>query len=276
MNRFIDFFSFNFLKRLDKYLLLNHTLIWNIKLHYILFYGTIVNSIYFYLVFFLISDMNSTVGISFGYSTIIISLGLMAFWIYKKKYFIANREYGEINLNGLKEFILYLLAIQVIITPILMIFLSDNNISFKIVYVVELMFIVFIPLSIILYRIINFKFFLLGIFYFLLVNIFSLFSLYIIFDVLLYDAFKLHKGIYSGLYLISSFIYFISIIKNKVIVTIALLFFFFWNIVFLFAQFISPIENEDLILSLIYLFVSILIIYNLKSILIKYNSIPRE
>ena len=274
MNKFIDFFNFNFLKRFDKYLLLNHTLIWNIKLHYILFYGTIVNSIYFYLVFFLISDMNSTVGISFGYSTIIISLGLMAFWIYKQKDFIANREYGEINLNGLKEFILYLLAIQVIITPILMIFLSVNMV-FKIVYVAELIFIVFIPLSIILYRIINFKFFLLGIFYFLLVNIFSLFSLYI-FDVLLYDAFKLHKGIYLGLYLISSFIYFISIIKNKVIITIALLFFFFWNIVFLFAQFISPIENEDLILSLIYLFVSILIIYNLKSILIKYNSIPRE
>jgi len=113
MDRFIDFFNFRWLKKIDKYFLLNHTLIWNIKLPYIVFYSLLTTLI---LIFIDLSPSQiSKVSL---YSIWFIVL-LYIYWLYTQKNYITMVEYSTLKLNGSKEYFIYLFSTIIFFLPIL-------------------------------------------------------------------------------------------------------------------------------------------------------------
>ncbi|CAA6820585.1 MAG: Unknown protein [uncultured Sulfurovum sp.] len=122
MNGFIEFFNFGFLKRLDRYLLLNYTLVWNSKLHYILFWGLIINIplvSFLWLYTMELYQVPMFYNLLFYFSAVVSCIGLL-YWIYKQTKYISVKEYGKFSLNGLKEYLLYFFSIAMIFsTPMI-------------------------------------------------------------------------------------------------------------------------------------------------------------
>ena len=129
MNRFIEF-----LKKLDRYFLLNHTLIWNSKLHYIIFWGLLVNIplISFLTLYHMELYQVPIFYNSFFYVSAVISILILLYWIYKQTKYISVKEYGKFRLNGLKEYLLYFFSIAIISsTPMIIDYTITSTYQYK-------------------------------------------------------------------------------------------------------------------------------------------------
>lgn len=142
MNGFIEFFNFGFLKKLDRYLLLNHTLVWNSKLHYILFWGLVINIplVSFLILYPMELYQVPTFYNSSFYLSAVVSILALLYWIYKQTKYISVKEYGKFRLSGLKEYLLYFFSIAIISsTPMIIDYIITNNYEYKSSKILEFM-----------------------------------------------------------------------------------------------------------------------------------------
>jgi len=111
MNKYINFFNFGFLDRIDRYLLLNHTLIWNFKLPYMAFYSLLLTIPLFFLTPSQISNI-------LQYLQIIIVF--YVYWLYIQKKYIFLQEYSVNKRNMGKEFVMIFISTVLFFFPIIM------------------------------------------------------------------------------------------------------------------------------------------------------------
>lgn len=97
-----------FLKRLDQYLLLNHPLIWISKIHYILFYGILLNAVSALIGLALPLDLMYPQDLALWYFLFsVISVVVLCFWIYRVVIFNVEKKFG--NRKWTDEYKLFLL-----------------------------------------------------------------------------------------------------------------------------------------------------------------------
>lgn len=130
---FFDRLTPNFLKRLDKHLLLNHRLIWETKFHFVLFYGIIgVFAALFIGTFYPISTARSIPEPEvFALLSGIPAFILLAFWIYKQYLHTIEQNYGSLNkFMGQKRLLIYVCSAILFAAPSIMLpFLIHNRIG---------------------------------------------------------------------------------------------------------------------------------------------------
>jgi len=115
MKKLISFFNFNFLKKIDRYLLLNHTLIWNLQLPYIVFYS-FISTVFLW---FFIPCLFPYIFIS--------SLLLYIYWLSKQKNYIFIAEYSLLRNNIGIEFLIYSFTTIIFFIPTILGYYGCNN-----------------------------------------------------------------------------------------------------------------------------------------------------
>lgn len=86
----------SFLKRLDQYLLLNHPLIWISKIHYILFYGVLLNAVSALIGWTIPLDLIYPQDLALWYFLFsVISVVILCFWIYRVVIFNIEKKFGN-------------------------------------------------------------------------------------------------------------------------------------------------------------------------------------
>ena len=109
----IGFFNPGFLKRLDRYLLLNHPRIWISKIYYVFYYGLLANIILNFLVFIFFSESSQSHLIDEFINNIIflvisIELGVFYYWSLKQCLFNIEKEHGNFHFtDGVVEIVIY-------------------------------------------------------------------------------------------------------------------------------------------------------------------------
>lgn len=121
MNKIVNIFNFGFLKRWDRYLLLNHTLLWNFKLPYLLFYGITINMVLFSFLFFYDLELYQVRVVYYTLLTLfsMMLLILFGYWIYSQTKYVSTKEYATSKIGGFKEYLLNLLFLIMIGFPII-------------------------------------------------------------------------------------------------------------------------------------------------------------
>ena len=127
MNKVIAFFNFNFLKKIDRYLLLNHSKIWVFKLPYVLFYGFILNLLL--LIMLLLTEINMYDVPEFT-SSITVYWLIIIYYVFKviNNNIKLEKEYGRSVLSGLEEFLLLLFTMFILGTSLVIV---QNTIFLK-------------------------------------------------------------------------------------------------------------------------------------------------
>ena len=116
----IGFFNPGFLKRLDRYLLLNHPRIWISKIYYVFYYGLLANIILNFLVFIFFSESSQSHLIDEFINIIIflvisIELGVFYYWSFKQCLFNIEKEHGNFHFtDGVVEIIIYTMCTIII------------------------------------------------------------------------------------------------------------------------------------------------------------------
>jgi len=109
----IGFFNPGFLKRLDRYLLLNHPRIWISKIYYVFYYGLLANIILNFLVFIFFSESSQSHLIdefinNIIFLVILIELGVFYYWSLKQCLFNIEKEHGNFHFtDGVVEIVIY-------------------------------------------------------------------------------------------------------------------------------------------------------------------------
>jgi len=126
-NMFIEFFNFNFLRKLDRYLLLNYPKIWTFKLPYIVFYGFILNILFMIMLLLIDKNMHEIPDLTY---TILFYWAILMFFIFKKinNHAKIETEYGCDTLSGVEEFLLLLFTLFILGTSL---FTIENIILLK-------------------------------------------------------------------------------------------------------------------------------------------------
>ena len=119
MNSVIKFFNFRFLWKLDIYILLNHTLIWNFRLPYILFYGFIINIALFFYLFFYDFKIYQIAHVYHNCIDFFFILVLFIFgdWLYQQKNYIPLDKYNKLRMSFFQEYLLHFISIFIILLP---------------------------------------------------------------------------------------------------------------------------------------------------------------
>ena len=132
MSFFLGIFNLSFLKNLDRYLLLNHTVVWNIRIHYIVFYGIIIDAILLLFLFYSKFEIYqvSTVYYTIFFPLLISSAISLIYWLIFQKDYIPSKEYGIYKLNGISEYLLYLFSIFFILLPIIILIIVAQDIYY--------------------------------------------------------------------------------------------------------------------------------------------------
>ena len=109
----IGFFNPGFLKRLDRYLLLNHPRIWISKIYYVFYYGLLANIILNFLVFIFFSESSQSHLIDEFINNIIFLVMLIEvvaffYWFFKQCLFNIEKEHGNFHFtDGVVEIVIY-------------------------------------------------------------------------------------------------------------------------------------------------------------------------
>ena len=109
----IGFFNPGFLKRLDRYLLLNHPRIWISKIYYVFYYGLLANIILNFLVFIFFSESSQSHLIDEFIHYIIVLVMLIevvafCYWFFKQCLFNIEKEHGNFHFtDGVVEIVIY-------------------------------------------------------------------------------------------------------------------------------------------------------------------------
>ncbi|NEP89666.1 MAG: hypothetical protein F6K18_24100 [Okeania sp. SIO2C2] len=117
-----DFLNPGFIKRLDRYLLLNHPRLWISKIHYVFYYGLWANVILNFLVFIFFSESSQSHLINEFISFIIvivmlIELAAFVYWFLKQCLFNIEKEYGNFHFtDGIVEIVVYTMCTLIIIS----------------------------------------------------------------------------------------------------------------------------------------------------------------
>ncbi|MGB0523833.1 MAG: hypothetical protein ACPGJS_12775 [Flammeovirgaceae bacterium] len=129
LNRLIP----DFLKKLDKHLLLNNRLIWETKFHFVVFYGIIgVFTAFFIGACYPISTARDIPDPEFFVMlSAIPSFILLAFWIYKQYLHTIENNFGGLNkFMGQKRLLIYVVSAMLFIGPsLIMPFMIHNRIG---------------------------------------------------------------------------------------------------------------------------------------------------
>ncbi|NEO52430.1 MAG: hypothetical protein F6K54_04660 [Okeania sp. SIO3B5] len=118
----IDFLNPRFIKRLDRYLLLNYPRIWISKIHYVFYYGVWANIILNFLVFIFFSESSQSHLIDEFIQFIIlvvmlIEVAAFVYWFLKQCLFNIEKEYGNYSFtDGIMEIIIYTMCTIIIIS----------------------------------------------------------------------------------------------------------------------------------------------------------------
>lgn len=128
MQRALGFLVPNFLKRLDRYLLLNHPRWWATKFHYVIFYGILAN-IFFTLAIFAFIKPNQLLDLVPLLILIIFfpEIGIFIYWLYSQSLFNVEQEYGKTHYTiGIMEVIIYTICVFIIFSPSIIMFITAN------------------------------------------------------------------------------------------------------------------------------------------------------
>ncbi|NEN91407.1 MAG: hypothetical protein F6K48_21870 [Okeania sp. SIO3H1] len=118
----VDFLNPGFLKRLDRYLLLNHPRIWISKIHYVFYYGLLANIILNFLVwmFFREPSQFHLIDEFINFIIFIVMLTEVAafvYWFLKQCLFNVAKEYGNFHFtDGIMEIVIYTVCTLIIIS----------------------------------------------------------------------------------------------------------------------------------------------------------------
>ncbi|MDJ0509544.1 MAG: hypothetical protein QNJ64_09870 [Crocosphaera sp.] len=113
-----EFFKPKFLKKIDRYLLLNYPQIWITKIHYVLFYGLLVNITLNLLTRFFIKS-NTIVDFFDNIIPYIMMFQAIFFlsWFYQQCWFSVDKEYGDTkNIDGFLQIVIYTICTLIIIS----------------------------------------------------------------------------------------------------------------------------------------------------------------
>lgn len=110
----------NFLKKLDRHLLLNHRLIWETKFHFVLFYGLLAFGGYTLLGLIYPISLKSSLPdpVSVGIIAGIPAFILLCYWIYTQAQYAIESDFGRL-FSGLAQwrFLIYFSSILIFIAP---------------------------------------------------------------------------------------------------------------------------------------------------------------
>ncbi|MDJ0898142.1 MAG: hypothetical protein QNJ55_04975 [Xenococcus sp. MO_188.B8] len=114
-----------FLRKIDRYLLLNRPFLWSTRVHYVLYYGLLINIISILLTFILIQpDQIDELTQFIVFFLFLFEIFTFFFWLFRQSIFNLEQDYGEQRhffRRSFLEIIIYAFCIFIIFSPSLIV-----------------------------------------------------------------------------------------------------------------------------------------------------------
>ena len=117
--KFDNIYNPIWLINLDGYLLLNYPRLWVTKLHYVFYYGLLINVVLFLLVWIAIKPHQLDEFINWIIPLVmVIELFIFIFWFFKQLQFNVEKEFGDTNyIANFLAIVFYIICTLIIISP---------------------------------------------------------------------------------------------------------------------------------------------------------------